>query len=168
MPTFALHSHGVLTMQISELLRQDLIKVDLESDDKESAIAEVLELLVRSGEVPDRECTCEALLEREYKGTTGIGDGVAVPHAKHPCIPHLSMALGLSADGVDFDAIDGEPVYIIFLILAEPNNPGPHVEALAEVARLCQTPGFCRRLRQCRSSQEALEVITEYEETEEP
>jgi len=151
-------------MQISELLRQDLIKVDLESDEKEPAIAEVLELLVRSGDVTDRDGAYQALLEREEKGTTGIGDGLAVPHAKHPSITHLCVALGLSSHGVEFDAIDGEPVYVIFLILAEPDNPGPHVQALAQVARLCQTPGFCRRLRECRSSEEALKVIAEYEE----
>jgi mannitol/fructose-specific phosphotransferase system IIA component (Ntr-type) len=153
-------------MQISELLRQDHVKVNLESEDKESAIAEVLELLVASGDVTDRDGAYHALLEREGKGTTGIGDGVAVPHAKHTSITHLCLALGLSLRGVEFDAIDGEPACIIFLLLAEPNNPGPHVQALAQVARLCQTAGFCRRLRECRSDKEVLKLIQEFEETE--
>lgn len=154
-------------MQISELLRPDLVKVSLASQQKESVIAEVLELLVASADVTDRDGAYDALIDREGKGTTGIGDGVAVPHAKHESITHLSMALGLSPEGVDFDAIDGEPVYMIFLLLAEPDNPGPHVQALAQVARLCQTPGFCRRLCKCRSGQEALGVIVQYQETEE-
>ena len=153
-------------MQISELLRQDHIKVNLESEDKESAIAEVLELLVTSGDVTDRDGAYHALLDRESKGTTGIGDGVAVPHAKHASITHLSLALGLSPGGVEFDAIDGEPARIIFLLLAEPNNPGPHVQALAQVARLCQVPGFCRRLCDCRSDKEVLDLILEFEEAE--
>ncbi len=154
-------------MQISELLRNDLVKVGLESEEKESAIAEVLELLVASGDVIDRDATYDALMEREDKGTTGIGEGVGIPHAKHESITHLVMALGISPDGIEFDAIDGEPVTIMFLILAEIDNPGPHVEALAHVARLCQTPGFRRRLCKCRSSQEALDVIVEFEEAEE-
>jgi len=154
-------------MQISELLREELIKADLESDQKESAIAEVLELLVASADVADRDGTYQALLDREDKGTTGIGGGVAVPHAKHESITHLSMALGLSRHGVEFDAIDGGPVNIVFLLLAEPDNPGPHVQALAQVARLCQTPGFCRRLCESQSAREALGIILEFEETEE-
>ena len=155
-------------MQISELLRSDLVKVGLESDEKESAIAEALELLVASGDVTDRDAAYDALVEREGKGTTGIGEGVGIPHAKDESITRLVMALGTSTDGIEFDAIDGDPVTIMFLILAEIDNPGPHVEALAQVARLCQTPGFRRRLCQCRSSQEALDVIVEFEEVEEP
>ena len=154
-------------MQISGLLRNDLVKVGLESDEKESAIAEVLELLVASGDVTDRYAAYDALMEREGKGTTGIGEGVGIPHAKDESITHLVMALGVSPDGIEFDAIDGEPVTIVFLILAEIDNPGPHVEALAQVARLCQTPGSRRRLCQCRSSQEVLDVIVEFEEAEE-
>ena len=154
-------------MLLSELLREELIKVELESDQKESAIAEVLELLVASGDVTDREGAYQALLEREGKGTTGIGGGVAIPHAKHKSITHLSMALGLSQGGGEFEAIDDKPVHIIFLLLAEPNNPGPHVQTLAQVARLCQTPGFCRRLRESRSAREILALITEFEQTEE-
>jgi mannitol/fructose-specific phosphotransferase system IIA component (Ntr-type) len=153
-------------MQISELLRQDHIKVNLESEDKESVVAEVLELLVTSGDVTDRDGAYQALLDREEKGTTGIGGGVAVPHAKHTAITHLCLALGLSARGVEFDAIDGERAHVIFLLLAEPNNPGPHVQALAQVARLCQIPGFCRRLRDCASQKEVLDLILEFEETE--
>ena len=154
-------------MQVSELLRQELIKADLVSDDKESAIAEVLELLVTSADVTDRDGTYTALLDREDLGTTGIGEGVGVPHAKHDSITHLSMALAVCAHGVEFDAIDGKPVYVIFLILAEPDNPGPHVQALAEVARLCQAPGFCRRLREAASAEEILDIIVEFEDVEE-
>ena len=154
-------------MQVSELLHEELIKVGLESDDKESAIAEVLELLVISGDVSDRDGAYDALLEREDKGTTGIGGGVGIPHAKHEAITHLSMALGVSRNGVEFDAIDGDPVHIVFLILAEPDNPGPHVQALAQLARLCQTPGFLRRLQEADSAASALSLILEFEETEE-
>lgn len=154
-------------MQVSGLLREELTKVGVESDDKESAIAEVLELLVASGDVTDRDAAYDALLDREDKGTTGIGDGVGVPHAKHESITHLCMALGVSQNGVEFDAIDGAPVHVIFLIMAEPDNPGPHVQCLAQVARLCQTPGFLRRLREAGTAQDALNLILEFEESEE-
>ncbi len=154
-------------MQILELLREEHVRIGLESDQKESAIAEVLELLVASGDVPDRDGAYDSLLEREDKGTTGIGQSVGVPHAKHESITHLCMALGVSRNGVEFDAIDGAPVHVIFLIMAEPNNPGPHVQCLAQVARLCQTPGFLRRLQAAGSTREALDLILEFEESEE-
>jgi mannitol/fructose-specific phosphotransferase system IIA component (Ntr-type) len=154
-------------MQICGLLTEKTIKVALESDEKESAVAELLELLVVAGDVSDRDGAYDAVMDRESKATTGIGAGVGVPHAKHESIEHLCLALGLAPQGVEFDAIDGEPVTLIFLILAEPDNPGPHVQTLAQVARLCQTPGFTRQLQNAGSADEALRIIAEFEEAQE-
>jgi mannitol/fructose-specific phosphotransferase system IIA component (Ntr-type) len=154
-------------MQICGLLNERNIKVAMQSDEKESAVAELLELLVASGDVPDRDAAYDAVMDRESKATTGIGAGVAVPHAKDDSIGQLCLALGVAPHGVEFDAIDGEPVTLIFLILAEPDNPGPHVQTLAQVARLCQTPGFTRQLQGAASAREALQIIAEFEESEE-
>ena len=99
------------------------------------------------------------MLRREEQGTTGIGQGVAIPHGKHASIPRLTAALGLSSRGIEFDSIDHEPVRVVFLLLARVDDPGPHVRALAEIARLVQTPGFYRRLVESASPDQALEIL---------
>jgi mannitol/fructose-specific phosphotransferase system IIA component (Ntr-type) len=91
--------------------------------------------------------------------TTGIGGGVAVPHGKSPAIPQLTVALGVSRGGIDYEAPDHEPVHVVFLVLAESSNPGPHVECLGEIARLLQVQGLCDHLRRARTPAEALAVI---------
>jgi PTS system fructose-specific IIC component len=84
---------------------------------------------------------------------------VAVPHGKDASVRKLAAALGISQKGVEYDAADDQPVYVVFLVLAEANNPGPHVQCLGEIARLLQVPGFYERLRRCSSAQEVLTTI---------
>jgi len=146
-------------VRLADLLSEDVIKVDLESEDKEEAFAELVELLVRAGSVPDRQAALDALISREQKGTTGIGKGVAIPHGKADGISKLTAALGISKQGIEYDAVDDEPVHVIFLVLAKPDNPGPHVQCLAEIARLLQLRGFYDRLAKASSPREALDMI---------
>ena len=116
-------------MKLSDLLDESVIAVELESVDKEEAFAEMVELLVRAGRVADRDAALEAILSREEMATTGIGNGVAVPHGKSASVDTLVAALGVSPDGIEYDATDGQPVHVVFLVLAEVSNPGPHVES---------------------------------------
>ncbi|MFW6163730.1 MAG: PTS sugar transporter subunit IIA [Planctomycetota bacterium] len=146
-------------MKLSELLDERVIKVGLESTEKEEAFNELIEVLVRAGRVSDRQAALEAILSREAMATTGIGNGIAVPHGKSTSVKTLTAALGITRDGIDYDATDGEPVYVIFLVLAEVNNPGPHVQCLGEIARLLMVPGFTDRLRRVQGPDEALELI---------
>lgn len=146
-------------MKLSDLLDESVVAIELESLDKEEAFAEMVELLVRAGRVADRDAALEAILSREEMATTGIGNGIAVPHGKSASVDKLVAALGLSRVGIEYDATDGEPVHVVFLVLAEANNPGPHVECLGEIARLLQLHGFCERLRAARSPEEVLAVI---------
>jgi mannitol/fructose-specific phosphotransferase system IIA component (Ntr-type) len=146
-------------MRLRDLVDESVVKVGLESLDKEECFEEVIDLLVRAGRLSDRAGALEAVRQRESQGTTGIGQGVAIPHGKHASIPSLTAALGISADGIEFDAIDGEPVRLVFLLLAPTDDPGPHVRALAEIARLVQTPGFYRKLTEAKSPAEALDIL---------
>jgi len=146
-------------MRLRDLLDASVVKVGLESVDKEECFEELIDVLVRAGRIPDREGALEAVLRREEQGTTGIGQGVAIPHGKHASIPRLTAALGLSSRGIEFDSIDHEPVRVVFLLLARVDDPGPHVRALAEIARLVQTPGFYRRLVESASPDQALEIL---------
>ena len=146
-------------MKLVDLLDESMVKVGLESEDKEEVFAEMIEQLVRAGRVHDRAQALQAILAREKMATTGIGSGVAVPHGKEPSVKSLIVALGISKKGIEYDASDGEPVHLVFLVLAEANNPGPHVQCLGEIARLLQIPGLNERLRAAKTAREALDVI---------
>jgi len=146
-------------MRLRDLLDASVIKIGLESLDKEECFEEMADLLVRSGKMTDRAGALQAVQQREAQGTTGIGQGVGIPHGKHKSIPALIAALGISEKGIEFDAIDREPVRVVFMLLARIDDPGPHVRALAEIARLVQTPGFYRKLVEAKSPEQVLEVL---------
>jgi mannitol/fructose-specific phosphotransferase system IIA component (Ntr-type) len=148
-------------MKLIDVLDESVVKVGLEAEGKEEAFAEMIELLVRAGRLDDRgrERALRAILAREEVATTGIGSGLAVPHGKDASVKTLLAALGVSKKGIEYDATDGEPVYLIFLVLAEVNNPGPHVQCLGEIARLIQVPGLNEHLRAAKTAKEALDLI---------
>lgn len=146
-------------MDLASLIEKDTVKVPLEALDKEEAIAELVEVLVRAGKVKDREGVLDALYKREEKGSTGIGGGVAIPHAKHPDLVGVLVAAGVSRDGIEFDAADGELVYLVFLVLAEVHNPGPNVEVLADIGNLMQVPGLYEDTVSARDAGGLIEVI---------
>jgi len=146
-------------MRLSDLLDEHVIKVGLEGEDKGEVFAEMIELLVRAGRITDRQRALQAILAREAKATTGIGNGVALPHNKDASVRQLAAAVGISHTGIDFEAADDQPVYVVFLVLAEANNPGPHVQCLGEIARLLQVPGLNDRLRRCTTPQEVIAAI---------
>jgi PTS system fructose-specific IIA component/PTS system nitrogen regulatory IIA component len=150
-------------MRLRDLLDESVVKVGLKSLEKEECFEEMIDLLVRAGRLSDRAGALAAVRLREAQGTTGIGQGVAIPHGKHPSVPALTAALGTSAKGVEFDSIDGEKSLLVFLLLARNDDPGPHVRALAEIARLIQTPGFYRKLTGARSAREILDILDEEE-----
>ena len=146
-------------MKLSDLLSENVIKVDLESEDKEEVFPELIELLVRTDRINDRAAALNAIETREDMGTTGIGKGIAIPHGKDACVRKLTAALGISRQGIEYDAIDDEPVHVVFMVIAQPDNPGPHVQCLAEIARLLQIPGFYKRLLAASSPKEVLDTI---------
>ena len=150
-------------MKLSTIFPVDSIKVQLEGLDKEEVIEELVDLLVRNGRLQDREAALETINAREAKGSTGIGNGVALPHGKTAAVNQLTGALGISREGVEFDSVDGALVQAVFLILAEANNPGPHLECLAQISRSL-TPGFFKRLVGCAGAEEVSEILKSEEE----
>ena len=153
-------------MKLSELLSPDCIKVGLEAEDKEEAIAELVEQLVRARRIPDRSAAVRCIFERERRQSTGIGHGVAIPHGKDVTVPQLALAVGISQTGIEFDSLDGEPVFLVFLVLAQEANPGPHIQALAEIARLLQDGNIYARLRKATQTGEVLAAIGQFEEAQ--
>ncbi len=146
-------------MRLRDLLDEAAVKTGLESVDKEECFEEMVDILVRAGRVVDRDATLRAILDREELSTTGIGEGVAVPHGKHESIPELIAAFGTSRDGIEFDSVDGEPVHMVILLLASKDNPGPHVQALAEISRLVRIPGFYRKAVEANTPAELLDIL---------
>lgn len=129
-------------MKITEFLTGDSVIGALSAKDKPGVMAELCAALAKRVEgVPAAKLT-EVLLDREKLSSTGIGDGVAIPHGKLAGIPGLVAAFGVSRDGLDFDAIDGKPTHLFFALLAPENSAGVHLKALARISRLFKNPIF--------------------------
>lgn len=143
-------------MKLLEILDPGVIKVGMEALDKEEAFEELIDLLVKAGKVKHRQGALEAIYAREEMRSTGIGRGVAIPHGKHESIKQLTAAAGTSKEGIEFESIDGKPVYLVFLVLAEVNNPGPHLQALSEIATCLNQPGAYDRLVNAKTPEEFL------------
>jgi mannitol/fructose-specific phosphotransferase system IIA component (Ntr-type) len=140
-------------------LAENVVKVPLESTEKDEAIRELIEVLVRAGYVSDRTAALAAVEKREAQCSTGIGNGLGLPHGKDASITKLSVAVGTSPTGIDFDSMDGEPVHMVFLILSEANNPGPHVRCLAEVASLMKAGGIAKELSQAKNAHDLIDRL---------
>jgi PTS system nitrogen regulatory IIA component len=127
-------------MRIAEFLREDLVFADLKANEKAAVLGEMSAALARAfPSLPGARLT-EALLEREKLGSTGVGEGVAIPHGKLPGLPGLIAAFARKKAGVDFAAIDNKPTYLFFVLFAPENSAGLHLKALARISRLFKQP----------------------------
>ncbi|MFC1570385.1 PTS sugar transporter subunit IIA [Candidatus Omnitrophota bacterium] len=153
-------------MNITDFLDKGAISTDIKSDNKEGAISELVELLADSGSIKTVEKTeiLKRLKERELLGSTGIGKGVAIPHAKCPKLKKMTAAFGLSKTGIDFKSLDGERTQIFFLLLAPGETPGPHLKALAKISRLLDDKFVRERLKTAKNNQDVLKILKEEEQ----
>ncbi len=151
-------------MMISDFFSPELIIPRLKATDKESVIREMVGVLNAAGQVKDVERTVEVLLDREKLGSTGIGQNIAVPHAKSEEVKKLVLGAGLSERGVDFEALNGDPVNIFFLVLAPVDSTGLHLKVLARIARLLKDKMFRNALRNCKTAEEIYQTIKEEDE----
>jgi len=129
-------------MKISEFLHPDAVIGALAARDKPGVIAELCAVLAKRVDGAAPEKLTEVLLDRERLSSTGIGDGVAIPHGKLQGLPALVAAFGVSRDGLDFDAIDHKPSQLFFALLAPESSAGVHLKALARISRLFKNPAF--------------------------
>ena len=153
-------------MQIMDFLSKKAITTDIKSIKKEEVIRELLDVLINAGEIEKRHRNklIEALMSRESLGSTAIGQGIAIPHAKADCIAKLVAAFGLCRKGVDFDSLDGEPAYIFFLLLAPQDSAGPHLKAVARISRLLKDKYFRDNLRACTDDKSIIKIISQEDE----
>ena len=148
-------------MKITDFLRDKAVSIDLLATDKEGVIRELVRLLVKSGEIKpsDEERLIPILLAREALGSTGIGQGVGIPHGKSNCVRELVGAFGLSRRGVNFDSLDGELVHIFFLLVAPEDSAGPHLKALARISRLLKDRFFRESLKEVKDEKQVLRIL---------
>src|SRR3954464_15712170 len=150
-------------MRLTEILKPENIKVPLEAKTKNEAIAELVQVLASSGQVTDPKKVLDAVLEREATRTTGIGNGLAIPHGKCPGTKDLVMAIGKPAQPIDFQSIDGRPVSVIWMLASPPEKTGPHIHALARISRLMTIDKFQQALRMAKTPQEVFDAIVAQE-----
>ena len=150
-------------MKLSDFMVSDAILADLQVNSKEGAVRAMIESLRKGGSIKeeDEESIVAAILKREELGSTGIGNGVAVPHTKHPSVDRLVGTVALSKEGVDFASLDGEAVHILFLLVSPPDRPGDHLRGLENISRHLRKQNFCSFLRQAGSKEEIVELLQE-------
>jgi len=153
-------------MQIMDFLSKKAIVMDVKSTKKEDVMRELVDALINAGEIEKRyrNKLVEALMAREALGSTAIGQGIAIPHAKSDCVNKLISAFGVSKKGVDFDSLDGELAYIFFLLVAPQDSAGPHLKALARISRLLKDKYFRDSLRNCADEKAVIKIITQEDE----
>jgi PTS system nitrogen regulatory IIA component len=127
-------------------------------------LEELSTVLVQEGKLPDRDKVVEVLLEREKLGSTGIGDGIAIPHGKMKGIKELVASFGRSIQGIDFESIDNKPTHLFFLLVAPENSAGVHLKALARISRLLKDSRFRNRLMEAEDSRSLFQIIVEEDE----
>ena len=151
-------------MLLNDVFSVSRIKLQLEAEDKEELFEELVDVLVRSYGIANRDAVLTAVREREAKMSTGIKAGIALPHGKVEGISGVCGVLGISQDGIDYDALDGKPVYLIFLLVCSPQGSGLHLKTLNKIAGLLKCSGFCEDIRAASSAEKAHAVLKRYEE----
>ncbi len=148
-------------MMIRDLLQNDLILEEITATDKLGVIREFAGFLKSRGRVENEDELVRALVDRESLGSTGIGGGVAIPHGKLKGITDMIVVFGRSSSGVDFQSLDGKPVYLFFLLLTPHDQPGEHLKMLARISRILKNQVLRENLRQASQRQELQRLIFE-------
>ena len=153
-------------MKLSELLSESAILLDLKGLDKWSLISRLTDTLVETKQIraEDRNPIHEALEERERSMSTGMENGIAIPHCCVDIIGETVVSLGISAEGIDFDSIDGKPTHLVILLVTPKNKTKMHIKTLAEIAKLLNHDKSRARLMKARNAAETLEIIREEEQ----
>lgn len=155
----------IVLEKITDYMSEELISLDLKSGNKNDVLKELNNLLNKSGKINNEEKCLETLNNREKLGSTGIGKGVAIPHAKTEYADDLTIAFGLSRNGINFNAVDGEKVKIFFVFASPLKNSKTYLKILARISRLIREEGFRQKLINAQSPKEILQVIDSEEKS---
>lgn len=151
-------------MKLIDIIPVENIKIPLESTVKKDIITELTDLIANSNPLVDRSAILKSIFDREATMSTGIGQGVAIPHGKSQGVKQITGSFGIIPDGVDFEALDGNPVQIFFLIAAPDGPAGPHLRCLSRLSRLLNKENFREQLLNSESAADARRIIEEGEQ----
>jgi PTS system nitrogen regulatory IIA component len=146
-------------MKLKNILSEDLVTIDLQGSNKEEIINELLEVLVKNNKLKDKELAFHDIMERENQMSTGIQQGVAIPHAKTKAVDNLVACIGVMKCGVDFQSLDGIASNIFILTLSPTDHIGPHVQFLAEISRIIRTEDARNKILAATSKKQVLSVF---------
>lgn len=147
-------------MSLSGILTEKTVTVGLRSKDKMGIIHELIDMLVASGLIHDKQAALEAVMDREQKMSTGMKYGIAIPHGKSKSVSSLVACVGISKDPVPFDSLDGEPSRIFIMTISSPDKTGPHLQFLAEVSQLFKSEAKRAAAIRAQTATELLSIIT--------
>ena len=150
-------------MKILEVLKQEAIIADLQATNKKGVLEELTGPVAAIAGI-DKEKLVNVLLERERLGSTGIGNGIGIPHGKMKDLEELVIGFGLSRTGVDFESIDGNPAHIFFVLMTPENSTGLHLKLLARISRILKHDSFRERLMSAADTEEIYNIIKEEDE----
>ncbi len=150
-------------MTLMEILSGKSVVVGLKGQNKRDVLIELVNSLEVGDKITDRDKVLDAVLLREEIMSTGIGHGIAIPHGKSEYVTELGGVLGIKKEGVDFDALDGKPTYIFFLLVSPLDVSGPHIKALARISRLLKGEDFRQKLIAAVDNDDAIAIIEEEE-----
>lgn len=147
-------------MNPKRVLAKETIILRLKSATKDGVIEELIDVLVNSGKVKDRKAALKAVMDREKKMSTGLQNGIAIPHGKTDTIECLIAAIGLSPSGIPFDSLDGKPAQIILLTVSPASRTGPHIQFLADVSRVLHNEQTRQRVLSATHEEEILDLLS--------
>ncbi len=151
-------------MKLREILSKETIRIPLVSTEKDKLIEEMVDTLYAAGKIEDRDKVLKAVLDRERVMSTGVGDGVAIPHGKADGVKNLVASFGVTQKEVEFGSIDDKPVRLVFLLVGPYDQTGPHLKALSHISRLMHRPEFRTRLIKAKTPEEVMAAIEKEED----
>ncbi|MBN1164138.1 MAG: PTS sugar transporter subunit IIA [Candidatus Krumholzibacteriota bacterium] len=150
-------------MKLSATIKKQAIRLEMKATRKRQALEELVDLLCSAYKLKERDTILQAILQREEKQSTGIGMGLAVPHAKTPVAKKLYIAFGISREGIDFSSIDDADAQLFFILISPRDVSGPHIKALANISRLIKHEEFRNSLLRCRGEKEFFDIVKKAE-----
>ena len=155
---------GSLDMRLSEILGESSVIPDLKARDKKAVLEELAQTIVDQEPDLDKSALVRVLLDRERLGSTGIGDGVAIPHGKFDGLSQPMVSFGRSRKGLDFESMDGQPAFLFFLLVAPENSTSIHLKALARIAKILKSSSFRKALMEIPTKKELYQTIVQNDE----
>jgi PTS system nitrogen regulatory IIA component len=148
-------------MKITEMLQREFVLEELKTRNKREVLAELAGVFAKGRIKVGLDAILHILLERERLGSTGIGEGIAIPHGKIPGLDEMVVSFGRSREGIAFEAMDGKPVHLFFLLMAPENSAGQHLKVLAKISRMLKDPAFRKNLLEAKMHEDLFRIIAE-------